>query len=296
MTRTTATFLLLIAAFFWGMAFIAQKSAMDAMGPLTFISARYLIGGTLVLPLAWREARKVRHSLSPRQWAFVGLLILSFFLGSWLQQWGLETTSVTNGGFLTGLYVFFVPLIQLVLFRTRPHPVVWLCAPLALAGLFLLSGASVTPFVIGDYLIVASAAFWAIQVYLLGKLAGETAMPLFISTICFLAAGTMAGLTGLALEHPDPVQLQAGWVEIAYAGIFSTAIGFSLQAKGQQYVPPANAAIIMSGETLFAAAGGAIILGERLTPLGYVGVALLFCAIVAVETVPALKKKPTQAA
>ena len=287
MKRTSAMLLLLLAAFFWGMAFIAQKSAMDHMGPLTFIGARYLLGGLLVLPFALKEYKRINIAFSKSDIWLIAALCASFFMGSWLQQWGLLTTSVTNGGFITGTYVFFVPLIQLIIFRKNPHPVVWICAPLAVFGLYLLSGASVTPFGVGDYLVLASAVFWGMQVALLGYLAARTGLPLFISTICFLSAGLMAALGAFATEAVSLEMLQIGWVEIAYAAVFSTAIGFSLQAMGQQHVPPSNAGIIVSSESLFAAAGGAIIFGDRLNFLGYWGMAILFVAIVAVESVPA---------
>ncbi|VAW14297.1 Permease of the drug/metabolite transporter (DMT) superfamily [hydrothermal vent metagenome] len=289
MRRQTATVLLIAATFFWGMAFIAQKSAMDAMGPLTFIAARYIIGGLLILPVAIYEYRRSKVELSARQWLSIGFLCLNFFLASWLQQWGLATTSVTNGGFLTGLYVFFVPIILLVVFRTKPHPIVWICSPVAFLGLYFLSGASIDPFGQGDLLVVSSAIFWAMQVLLLGFLAAATGLPIFISAISFLVAGFIALGGAAASETITLAILGAGWVEIAYAALFSTAIGFTLQAMGQRYVPPANAAIIMSGESIFAALGGALILGERLNGSGYLGAGLLFVAIVMVETIPALK-------
>ncbi len=283
--------LLIVATFFWGMAFIAQKSAMNAMGPLSFIAARFVLGGLLVLPLAIYEYRRRQVQISNRQWLAVGFLCLNFFLGSWLQQWGLATTSVTNGGFLTGLYVFFVPLILLLVFRAPPHRVVWLCTPLALLGLYFLSGASIDPFGRGDLLVVASAVFWAMQVLLIGFLAKKTGLPIFISTISFLAAGLIAVPGALLSETFTLEVIAAGWVEIAYTAVFSTAIGFTLQAVGQRYVPAANAAIILSAESLFAALGGALILGERLTSTGYLGAGLLFAAIVMVETVPALNAR-----
>ncbi len=291
MQRRTATLLLVIATFFWGMAFIAQKSAMDSMGPLTFLAARYLLGGLLILPFAWREYSKRTRDITSRQWLTIGFLSLNFFLGSWLQQWGLATTSVTNGGFLTGLYVFFVPLILLLVFRTRPHPVVWLSAPVALIGLYLLSGASIDPFGGGDFLVIASAVFWGMQVLLLGYLVQQTGLPVFISALSFIAAGLISTFGAFGFENITVQAINGGWMEILYTALFSTAIGFTLQAMGQQYVPPANAAIILSGESLFAALGGAIILGERLAPLGYLGAAFIFMAIVLVETIPALNSK-----
>ncbi len=294
MRRRTATLLLVIATFFWGMAFIAQKSAMDSMGPLTFLAARYLLGGTLILPFAFLEYAKRKHQITGRQWLTIGFLSLNFFLGSWLQQWGLATTSVTNGGFLTGLYVFFVPLILLLVFRTRPHPVVWLSAPVALIGLYLLSGASIDPFGRGDFLVIASAVFWGMQVLLLGYLVQQTGLPVFVSALSFIAAGLISAFGAFGFENITVQAISGGWMEILYTALFSTAIGFTLQAMGQQHVPPANAAIILSGESLFAALGGAIILGERLVPLGYLGAAFLFTAIVLVETIPALNDKSTR--
>jgi len=295
MQRRTATFMLIGATFFWGMAFIAQKSAMDTMGPLTFLSARYLLGGVLILPLALREFRRRQKNITRDQWLAIAFLSLVFFLGSWFQQWGLATTSVTNGGFLTGLYVFFVPLVLLLAFRTRPHPIVWICSPLALIGFYLLSGASVDPFGRGDILVLTSSFFWALHVLTLGYLASKTGLPIFVTAITFLVAGSIS-LTGAAgFENLSMAALSDGWVEILYTAVFSTAIGFTLQAMGQQYVPPANAAIILSGESLFAAFGAALILGERLDLIGYAGAALLFFAIFLVELVPAIQTKCTGA-
>lgn len=295
LNRTSATFLLVIATMFWGFAFIAQKSAMDYMGPLTFIGPRYLLGGLIILPLAWREYKRVAKPLTMRQWALLGFLSANFFLGSYLQQAGLLETTVTNGGFLTGFYVFFVPLILLFVFRVRPHNIVWICAPLALLGLYLLNGATLDRINSGDVLIITSAAFWALHVLLLGYLSRETGMPIFVSCVSFITAGLMAQAGAFGFETPTIAAVSAGWIEIAYAAVFSTAIAFTLQAVGQVYVPPANAAIILSGEALFAAIGGAVVLGERLEPIGYGGALLIFIAIVLVETVPAMMRKRSPA-
>ncbi len=293
MSRPVATALLVLCTMFWGFAFIAQKSAMDAMGPLTFASARYLLGGIVILPLAIREYRRRRADLTGRQWLLLGAMTLAFFGGSWLQQAGLVHTTVTNGGFLTGLYVFFVPLILLLLLRQRPHPIVWLGVPLALTGLFLLNGASLDRLNVGDGLVMGSALFWAAHVLSLGMIARATGLPIFVSAVAFLGAGLLALPLAFLFEAPTLAGLSMGWVEIAYAGILSTAVSFTLQAIGQQYVPPANAAIILSGESLFAALGGAVVLGERLHPAGYAGAGLIFVAIVLVEAVPILRQRHT---
>lgn len=288
MSRPLAALMLLICTMLWGFAFIAQKSAMDSMGPLTFAGVRYLIGGLLVLPLAFWEKRRRPEPLTGTHWALVAGVSLVFFIGSWLQQSGLATTTATNGGFLTGLYVFFVPVLGFFIFRTRPHPIIFACVPLALVGIYYLNGGGLDSFNQGDLLIVTSAVFWGLHVVLLGHVARATGLPIFVSAISFLAAGAVALSLAFVIEAPTLAGISAGWVEIAYAAILSTAVAFTFQAIGQQYVPPANAAIILSAESLFAAIGGALLLGERLPPIGYAGAALIFAAIIAVEALPPL--------
>lgn len=288
MSRPLATTLLLVCTMFWGFAFIAQKSAMDSMGPLTFAGVRYVLGGLLVLPLALYEIRRKPIALTRTHWLFILAMSTVFFLGSWLQQAGLATTTATNGGFLTGLYVFFVPLLGFVLFRSRAHPIIFAGVPLALVGIYFLNGGGLDTFNAGDGLIVCSAVFWAMHVILLGHVARLTGLPIFVSCVSFLFAGLAASSFALGMETPTLSAISSGWLEIAYAAVLSTAVGFTFQAIGQQHVPPANAAIILSAESLFAALGGAIVLGERLPPVGYAGAVLIFVAILIVEALPPL--------
>lgn len=292
MTRPIAVLLLLTCTALWGLAFVFQKGAMQHMGPLTFSGVRYFLGAFLVLPLALREYRRQKARglvLTRNQWLRIAILSVVFFLGVWLQQAALVTTSVTNGGFITALYVIFTPMVTYLLVRTRPHPVVYFSAPLALVGTYLLAGARLDQFTLGDAQLLACAVCWAIQVAMLGLLVRETALPVFISTANFFATAILATAGAFLIETPSFAGMGDGWIEIVYAGVFSTAIGFTLQAVGQQHVPAANAAIILSAESLFAALGGALILGERLPPLGYFGAAVIFAAIVVVELVPALR-------
>jgi len=289
MSRPIATLFLLTCTILWGMAFIAQKSAMESMGPLTFAGLRYIIGGLAVLPVALLFERRRRPStLTRNHWWLVMGVSLVFFLGSWLQQAGLKVTTVTNAGFLTGLYVFFVPFLGFILFRTRPHAIIYVCVPMALLGTYFLNGGGFDSFNAGDGMMVVGAVFWALHVILLGLAARATGLPIFVSAISFLIAGTMGVVLALVFEQPDFSAIQSGWMELAYTGILSTAVAFTFQAIGQQYVPPANAAIILSAESLFAALGGALILGERLPVIGYAGAALIFAAILAVEALPPL--------
>lgn len=295
MPRFVAVLLLLICTMFWGFAFVAQKSAMDSMGALTFAASRYLLGGLLVLPFGLieyrRKATTAATSLTRRDWTLLGVLSIVFFLGSWLQQVGIAFTTITNSGFLTSLYVLFVPLIAFALVRSRPHPIIWIGAPLALVGIYYLNGGRLDGLNFGDMLVIGSSVLWGLHVFLLGSMAARIGMPVFISAVYFLAAGVLSLGFAFALETPTLDALSAGWVEVLYAGVFSTAIAFTLQAIGQQHVPPANAAIILSAESLFAAIGGAVIMGERLSLMGYAGAGMIFCAILLVETVPAFARR-----
>jgi drug/metabolite transporter (DMT)-like permease len=294
MSRTAAALILLLCTLLWGVAFLFQKGAMAHMGPLVFTAIRYAIGTVLVAPLAWFEYRRQVQKvgkLTPRQWGQLAILVLSFFAGVWAQQAALQTASVTNGGFITVLYVIFTPMVSFLFFRIRPHPIVYLGAPMALIGIYFLTGADLHAFTFGDALLVVCAVSWAIQIAVLAPLVQETGMPITMSAACFAATAVLSFVGMLGLEHPTWEAISSGWIEILYTGVMSTSIAFTLQAIGQQYVPPANAAIILSAESLFAALSGAIVLGERLPPLGYLGAALIFVAIILVEAIPALKSR-----
>jgi len=267
---------------------------MAHMGPLTFSGTRFLLGGVALLPFALIELRRkaVRPSqFTPRLWLQIAVLCAAFFCGSILQQYGLAQTSVTNSGFLTALYVLFVPLIAFVVIRAKPHPIIYLGAPLALVGIFYLNGGRLEAFNFGDMLVVASALFWGGHVFMLGLLTRQTGLPIALSAITVLSVGVVCLAAAFAFEVPDLQGILDGWVQILYVGLMSTAIAFTLQAIGQQHVPSANAAIILSAESLFAALGGALLLGERLPLVGYAGAALIFCAIILVEAVPALRQR-----
>jgi drug/metabolite transporter (DMT)-like permease len=291
MPRPLAVALLILTTMLWGFAFVAQKSAMDSMGPLTFSAVRYALGALAVLPLMFWELNRTGKRLERADWPVVAVIAVSFFFGVYLQQAGLTLTTVTNGGFLTSLYVLFVPLLALVVFRQQPHPIIWVGMPMALLGVYMLNGGRLDTFNLGDALVVGSAVCWAVQVYLIGTVSKRTGLPITISVVCFAATALFSTAGAFAIETPNLGAIGDGWIEIVYSGLLSTAVAFTLQAIAQQHVPPANAAIILSAEGLFAALGGAVVLGERLPVIGYVGAALIFFAIVMVEVWPAWRQR-----
>lgn len=288
MSRIRANLVLLLAGAMWGMGFVAQSTAMASIGPLQFIGFRFLAATLAMLPFAIRETRKADMPLEPRDWRAFLVIGVLLFLGMAAQQFGLLSTSVTNSGFLTGTYVILVPLLGLVIYRDRPHPVVWPGALLAFIGIWLLSGGSVSAMSAGDWLTLLCALIWALQMIMIGRHGLHTGRPVTLAVVQFAVCAMFGLAFGLAFEPFRVDALQAALPEILYAGVFSGGIAFTLQAVGQRYTTASQAAIFLSTEAVFAALFGAILLGERIPPLGMVGCALIFAAIVAVEGLPPL--------
>ncbi len=287
MTRVQANMLLLLAGVIWGMGFVAQSTAMANIGPFVFIGVRSAIASLTVLPLAVAEGRRSKHRLGRSGYLYFILIGLMFFIGMALQQVGLLTTSVTNAGFLTGLYVVMVPVLGVVLFRTWPHPVVWPSAAACLVGIFLLSGGALTMLRHGDWLVICGAVFWAMQVVLIGN-AKRAGRPITLGCIQLVTAAVAGLAIASVTEDFNWGAILLSWKELLFAGVFSSAIAFTLQAVGQRYTTSAQAAIFLSSEALFAAISGAIFLGDRLTLMGFLGCGMLFAAMLAVELVPML--------
>ncbi|MDR3440387.1 DMT family transporter [Telmatospirillum sp.] len=296
LSRFTACLLLLVAALIWGSTFVAQKwvaMADQPIGSLAFTGARFLLGGLVVLPLAWRETRNARHRLERRH--IIGFVAcgLALLLGGWTQQLGIRGTTIGNAGFLTGLYVALVPILAWGLFGQRPHWVVWPTVVVCLAGAWLLTGAELGRLTVGDEWILLCSVFWAFQVTLVGVLVSASGRPLTLACTQFLVTGVLGSLAALFIETPAPAVYAAALGELLWAGCLSAGVAFTLQVVAQRYLHPATAAIIMSAESVFAALAGALILDERMSLVQMAGAALILFAILAVEAVPALDARRT---
>lgn len=292
MTRIHANLLLLLAGVIWGMGFVAQSTAMASIGPFLFIALRSVIASLTILPWAVTEAWRAQSNLKFRHYLYFMFIGLALFVGLALQQIGLITTSVTNAGFLTGLYVVMVPVLGVLIFRSWPHPIVWPGAIASFAGIFLLSGGEIDTLARGDWLVIAGALFWAMQVILIGR-AAKIGRPVMLTCVQFATASLAGIVMALTLEEINWSAIAFTWKEILFTGIFSSGVAFTLQAVGQRYTTSAQAAIFLSSEALFAAFFGAIILGDRLTLTGFIGCGLIFAAMIAVEIGPILWRRKT---
>jgi drug/metabolite transporter (DMT)-like permease len=241
-----------------------------------------------MLPFALREGRRAERGVRTAEWLAFAMIGVLLFAGMAAQQVGLLTTSVTNSGFLTGLYVVMVPFISVVLFRHWPHPLVWPAALSALAGIWLLSGGSIGAFKVGDWLTILCALIWALQVIYIGKYAARSGRPVTLAVTQFAVCGAAAMVFALFIEPIHWNAIRAALPEILYAGVIAGGAAFTLQAVGQRYTTAPQAAIFLSTEAVFAALFGALFLGERLPLEALAGCALIFVAMLLVELGPVL--------
>lgn len=282
---------LLLVALVWGGAFVAQKTAMDHMGPFGFTGVRFLISIFVILPFVILEWRKSVPIGLDTAWKITPVA-LAFAGGVVIQQAGLLTTSVTNAGFITGLYVFFTPFIAWILFRHMPSLLIWPASFLSVGGLWYLNGGSFGALTHGDYLVLLSAVLFAAHVALTGWFLSQVQRPLLLVFVQYIVC-IIVGFTGaLGWETLNFEGISAAMWALLYGGLVSGGIAYTLQAVAQQYTPPSDAAIIMSAEALFAAAAGVLILAEPFDGSKMVGCALIFAAILCVEAKAFIRKKP----
>lgn len=291
MTRIQANLVLLLAAAIWGGGFVAQSTAMDKIGPFWFVGLRFAIAALAVLPFAWLEARKSETKLARRDWLAFGFVGLALFSGAITQQIGLMTTTVTNSSFLTGLYVVFVPVISVVALRRYPHWIIWPAAGMSLLGIFLMSGGTLTNLTTGDLLSIVCAFFWGVQIILAGLFVMSSGRPLALSFAQFAVCSLLCLLIAPWVETISVDVILASGKEILYVGLISSGLAFVLQVIGQRYTTASQAAIFLSSEALFGAFLGALLLGEVLPPLGYLGCVIIFAAMLIVEIIPELTRR-----
>lgn len=290
MRRLKADLLLLLAAAVWGVAFYFQKAAMEHIGPFLFIAARGLIAAVCLTPLALLEARRVTipWSIGLMQLGLAGGL--AFLVAATLQQTGIIDATVTNAGFLTGLYVVATPLIAWVIFGQRPASYVWAAVALAFGGVWLLGGGTVGGFSTGDALIAMSAVLWALHMVITSR-ASVYGRPVAYTAMQFSLVAFGGAVLTMAIESNTLDGLYKALPAIAYVGVLSSALTFTLLAIALKDTPPGEASILMSMETLFAAAAGVLLAGEWLAPIGWIGAGLMFSATILVQIGPLLESR-----
>lgn len=284
--ETRAYLLLVLCAAIWGFAFVAQRLGAEYTGAFTFNATRSALGAVALLPLVWFLDRRARRSPDEARqaWRAVarpGLLIgLLFFGGSVLQQLGVERTTAGNAAFVTGLYIVAVPIAGR-LYGHRTGAATWVGLALAVPGLALLTWTD-AGIGLGDLLCLVGALFWTFHILSVGR-ESRLVDPLRLAVAQFAVNATVSGAVALAAE-PAPF---SGLVEaagaIAFAGLISTGVGFTLQIVSQRDARESVAAMIMSLEAMFGAIGGALFLGERMTGQALAGAGLMMAGILVAQ-------------
>lgn len=288
---------LLLAALIWGTCFVAQSVGLDAVGPYTFQAVRCLLGAAVLTPLAiFRQKRGKTVTKSGKHLLKGGLCCgLVLCVATNLQQLGLVYTIPAKSGFITSMYLVLVPIMSLAVGKA-PRVRHWLCVGLAATGLYLLSvksGFTLNP---GDTLTLIGAFFFAAQIMVVDRFAPELD-GVQLSCAQFWVVGLLTAVPMFVLETPTLAGLRGAALPIAYAGVMSCGVAYTLQIVGQQRCEPVVATVLMSLESVFSLLGGLILLGQVPTGRELLGSAIVFGAVLLAQ-VPVerfLSKNPENA-
>ena len=298
--------LLLLAAFIWGLAFVSQSKGMDYIGPLTFNGVRSLIGAFVLLfyilirrRIQGEKAKKIDWIITVKAGICCGIALT---VASTLQQFGLQYTTVGKAGFITTLYIIFVPIAG-IFFRRRVSGIVWFGAVMAAVGMYFLCMTESLALGAGDLLVFFCAVVFTAHILFVDYFSPKTD-GVIISCIQFAICGFICTGGALVFENPTWQQLQGGMGALAYAGVLSCGVAYTLQIVGQNGVNSTVAALLLSLESVFATISGWIAYeigflktDQTMTGRQIVGCILVFAAVILVQ-LPAkwfhFKKKETE--
>lgn len=284
--------LLLLTAFIWGTAFVAQSVGMEYVGPLTYTCVRSVIAGIMLIPcIAFlnkvnpneREKEICRDKKRRKDYQktlLAGGICCGLALGaaSSLQQIGIQYTTVGKAGFITTFYIILVPIIGLF-FKKRCGINVWIGVFFALAGLYFLCITEGFSIGYGDAMVFFCALAFSVHILVIDHFT-QLVDGVKMSCIQFFVAAIVSGIGMLILEHPDLHSILAAWIPILYAGALSSGVGYTLQIIGQKGMNPTVASLILSLESVISVLAGMIILHENLTSREVLGCILMFIAII----------------
>lgn len=282
--------LLLIATIVWGVAFVAQSVGMDYVGPFTFLASRSYLGFVVLLPVisVMDRARKKAPAdeNDERQYGWNNKILITggivcgtvLMVASSLQQIGIQYTSVGKAGFVTTMYIIFVPLISIFL-KKRAGLKVWISVVLAVAGLYLLCMTESIQFQYGDLMVLLCAVAFSFHILVIDHFSPKID-GVKMSCIQFLVCALLSTVFMFIFEKPSFADILQAWKPILYAGVMSSGVGYTLQIVGQRGMNATVAALIMSLESVVSVLAGFLLLEEILTARELFGCLLMFIAIV----------------
>jgi len=271
-------FILIFVATIWGLAFVAQRVGMEHIGPFTFNGLRFVLGSLSLVPVIYftRNSKSRKDNTGLIKAGFISGVVL--FGGISFQQVGLVYTTAGKAGFITGLYVVFVPILGVLLKQGKTNAATWIGAALACTGMYLLSVTQGMTVNKGDILVLFSAICFAFHLIVIGKFTNRfntARLSIVQCIVCSILSLLVAGIFETFIIS-DILKVS---IPIIYGGVFSVGIAYSLQIYGQKNSPASHAAIILSLEAVFAALGGWIVLNEILSGRGISGCILMLAGM-----------------
>lgn len=282
--RRLAELALVGIAAVWGLTFVMVQDAIAELPPLAFLAYRFVPAGLLVAVFSWTALR----ALGRDGWR-AGLVMGVFLTAGYVfQTLGLQDTSASNAGFITGLFVVLTPLFGLLLFRVRVGAVAWAAAGASALGLFLLSGAGGEATLRGDGLVFLCACAFAIHILVTERAVRRHDVGALVAVqlgACGLFCLAVAAIAG-DLEAPRGATV---WSALLVTSLVASALGFMVQSYAQRTISSARTALILAAEPAFAGLFGYLLAEDRLSAAGWAGAALIVLAIVAVDAIPRLR-------
>ncbi len=286
------SFLLFLTASIWGLAFVFQSKGMEYMDPFTFNGVRSLIGAASLVVfvlIRWRITGKSLKELDWKLTLTAGLCCgLALTVASSLQQFGIAQTTVGKAGFITTLYIIFVPIVGL-LFRRKVSKVVWLAAAMAAVGMYLLCMTESLSINTGDILVFLCALAFTVHIMVIDYFSPKTD-GVVISLIQFTVCGVLCMIGAFLWGNPAWSQITSGVSTLLYAGVMSCGVAYTLQIVGQNGVNPTVAALLMSLESVVATIAGVIAykigflkVDQTMTGRQIAGCVIVFAAVILVQ-------------
>ena len=291
--------MLLLAAFIWGSAFVAQSVGMDYVEPFTFNCVRSMIGGLVLIPCIYLlqrlkspEERKVAARTDKKTLLIGGVSCgVILCLASNTQQIGIMYTSVGKAGFITALYIVIVPILGIFLKR-RCGWKVWVSVVIALVGFYLLCMVGGFSLEHGDIWLLACAVLFSFHILVIDHFS-PMVDGVKMSCIQFFTCGILSGVAMLVKETPDLKSILAAWLPILYAGVLSSGVAYTLQIVGQKNYNPTVATLLLSLESVFSVLTGWVVLHQKLSVRELSGCVLIFIAVILAQ-LPEREKKETE--
>lgn len=296
--RIVGSVLLLLTSLIWGFAFVSQVQGMQSVSPMFFNAVRFTLGAVSLIPVLvvlsrLGVGRTMQSQTADRHagpgalawWSAVCGLIL--WAGATSQQYGIELSmSAGHSGFVTALYIVLVPVLGFLFLHRRIHLLTVLAIIVSIVGFYLLCVTdTIRGIGVGDLVLLASALLYATHILVIDRVGGRF-NPIMLSLGQYLVVSLLSWVATLALHQVDWRGALACAGALAYAGIMSVGVAYTLQVVGQRYVPPSQASMIMSLESFFSAVGGALILHETMSGRGYAGCAMIFLGTILAQIDP----------